>query len=82
MTDTIKFVGEVVRVEPDGFGIVRFHNPTDPTGPSKLGMFSNSTSTMVPFHELHPGVKVIGIADIDDHEFAAVRTLTVVPSNR
>jgi hypothetical protein len=77
MSDKCEFVGTVLRVEPDGFGIVKFRKPIGRFA-NQLGMFSSTTSTVLPFSDLRPGVEVFGTAESDDHDLAAVKTLTVI----
>jgi hypothetical protein len=76
MADQFKFAGTVVRVEADGFGIIKFDRPSGPSG-NTLGIFSSSTSSSLPFSTLRPGVHVAGTAEPDKRDAAAIRTLTV-----
>jgi peptidoglycan hydrolase-like protein with peptidoglycan-binding domain len=75
-----KFRGTVVRVEADGFGIIKFDGPIGPSG-NTVGVFSSSTSSMLPFRDLRPGVHVVGTAEVDERDVAAVTWVSVVPSS-
>jgi len=66
------FSGVVVRIEPDGFGIVQFdHN----VGANTHGVFSTIIGSTVPFRHVKPGMHVSGVAEISDKDLAAVKTL-------
>ena len=70
------FSGTVLRVEPDGFGIVKF---TSPVGANTYGVFSTAVSTtMPPLSHLRPDVKVVGTAITSSSDFATVTSLNVV----
>jgi hypothetical protein len=69
-----KFTGEVVRVEADGFGVVKFD---DKIGANTHGIFSTTISSRLPLVRLKPGVKVSGTVEVDHRDLAAVRTLSV-----
>jgi hypothetical protein len=69
-----KFTGKVVRVEADGFGVVEFDARV---GANTHGIFSTTLSSRLPLVRLKPGVKVSGTVDVDNHDLAAVRTLSV-----
>lgn len=77
MADQFKFAGTVVRVEADGFGIIKFDNPS-PSG-NTFGVFSSSTSSTLPFNTLRPGLHVAGTAEPDKRDAAAIRTITALP---
>jgi hypothetical protein len=66
------FSGIVVRVEPDGFGIVEFDNKV---GANTHGVFSTTIGSTVPFLRVKPGMHVSGIAEASDKDLAAVKTL-------
>lgn len=76
MSNNLPFAGTVVRIERDGFGIVRFDQPVGPSA-NTHGVFSASLSSSLPFRQLKPGVHVTGTAEADDRDLAAVKTLTV-----
>jgi hypothetical protein len=70
------FSGTVLRVEPDGFGIVKF---TTPVGANTHGVFSTAvSSTLPPLSLLKPHVKVVGTAITSSSDFATVTSLNVV----
>ena len=78
MSDKLQFAGTVVRIEADGFGIIKFDSPIGPSA-NTFGVFSNSTSSVLPFRDLRPGVHVVGTAEADERDLAAVKTVQVVP---
>ena len=80
MSDKPQFAGIVVRIEADGFGIIKFDSPIGPSA-NTFGVFSNSTSSVLPFRDLLPGVHVVGTAEADERDLAAVKTVRVVPSS-
>ena len=79
MAEQLDFAGTIVRVEPDGFGIIKFDRPLGPSG-NTFGVVSSSTSSSVPLGGLSPGVHVVGTAEPDEREAAAVRTLIITLS--
>jgi hypothetical protein len=66
------FSGKVVRVEPDGFGIVEFDHKV---GANTHGVFSTIISSTLPFRDMKPGVHVTGLAEVSEHDLAAVKTI-------
>jgi hypothetical protein len=76
MPDQLKFAGTVVRVEADGFGIIKFDHPIGPSG-NTFGVVSSSTSSSQPLRDLRPGVHVVGTAEPDKRDAAAIRTLKI-----
>jgi hypothetical protein len=46
-SEPVKFTGLVVRIEADGFGIVRFDNPIGPSA-NQVGLLSSSTTYKHP----------------------------------
>ncbi len=66
------FSGTVVRVEPDGFGIVEFDNMV---GANTHGVFSTIISSTLPSRGMKPGVHVSGLAEVSDRDLAAVKTI-------
>jgi hypothetical protein len=79
MAEECKFRGTVVRVEADGFGIIKFDHPIGPSG-NTFGVVSSSTSSSMPLRDLRPGVHVVGTAEPDKRDAAAVRTLRITLS--
>lgn len=75
MSGTRSFEGTVVRVERDGFGIIHFDAPL---GANTHGVFSTVISSTLPFGSLKKGVRVKGVAEVDTHELAAVKTIQVL----
>jgi hypothetical protein len=76
MTDT-QFSGTIVRVEPDGFGVVRFDHPVGAQANS-FGIFSGTiSSSSLPYPDLKPGVRVFGVAEVDQNNVASVKVLKV-----
>ena len=76
MGEKFRFAGTVVRVEPDGFGIIRFDEPVGPSA-NTFGIFSNSTGTVVRFDDIKAGVHVTGMAEANERDLAAVKTVVV-----
>jgi len=74
MADQFEFAGTVVRIEPDGFGIIKFDRPSGPSG-NTFGVLSSSTSSSLPFGTLRPGVHVAGTAEPDQRDAAAVKKI-------
>jgi hypothetical protein len=75
----VKFSGEVVRIERDGFTVIHFDQPIGPSG-NIYGLISSSTgTTSVPYSAITPGVKVTGIAEPSERDLASIKTITVVP---
>ncbi len=66
------FSGTVVRVEPDGFGIVEFDNVV---GANTHGVFSTIISSTLPFRDMKAGVHVSGFAEVSDRDLATVKTI-------
>jgi len=69
------FTGTVIRVEPNGFGIIQFDAPIGPSA-NTHGVFSISLGSTAPFRELRPGVHVEGEArpEPDHRKLATVET--------
>jgi hypothetical protein len=76
MAEELKFEGTVLRVEADGWGIVKFNRALGPSG-NTFGIFSTTSSSTLPFSTLKAGLHVAGTAEADEHEAATIRTLTV-----
>ena len=68
------FSGTVVRIEPDGFGIVEFDNVV---GANTHGVFSTAISSTLPFPAMKPGMHVSGTAETSIRDLAAVKTITL-----
>jgi hypothetical protein len=74
MSDRLKFEGQVVRVEADGFGVVKFDQKI---GANTHGVFSTDLSTFTtPIEKLRQGMHVVGTAEVDDKEIAAIRVMS------
>jgi hypothetical protein len=77
MGANLKFAGTVLRVELDGFAIVKFDEPVGPSA-NTHGLISISTGTAsVPFAHLRPGIHVVGTAEADEHDLASIKTIRV-----
>jgi hypothetical protein len=76
MAEELKFQGTVLRIEADGFGIIKFDHPIGPSG-NTFGVVSSSTSSSQPLSDLRPGVHVVGTAEPDKRDAAAIRTLEI-----
>lgn len=75
MGEKVAFEGIVVRVEPDGFGVVKFDTAL---GANTHGIFSPSTSDAdLPFRALKAGMHVTGTAEIGNEDLAAVRSVRI-----
>jgi hypothetical protein len=74
MAEELRFQGTVLRIEADGFGIIKFDHPIGPSG-NTFGVVSSSTSSSQPLRDLRPGVHVVGTAEPDKRDAAAIRTL-------
>jgi len=68
------FSGTVVRIEPDGFGIVEFD---EKVGANTHGVFSTIISSTLPFRDMKPGAHVSGLAEVSDRDLAAVKTIEI-----
>lgn len=86
VTMPVEFSGTIVRVEPDGFGLVQF-DPPIPVGAKEvsIGVISTSGTGVfsVSHHERHTilnlkaGTRVRGAAEADDqHDTASIKTIT------
>lgn len=75
MPHSVKFEGTVVRVERGGFGIVEFKAPLG-AGANTHGVFSPS-ATAIPYADLQKGMHVVGRAEVDDKDLAAITELGV-----
>jgi hypothetical protein len=76
----VPFTGTIVRVEPDGFGVVEFNEPIGLQA-NTHGVFSLTLGSTVPYGpNLKPGAAVSGIAQVDQHDLAAVMNLEVTRS--
>lgn len=74
----VKFSGEVVRIERDGFTVIHFDQPIGPNRNS-YGLISSSTgTTSVPYSAITPGVRVTGDAEPSEHDLASIKTISVV----
>ena len=77
------FTGTVLRIEPNGFGIVQFDEPIGPSANS-YGVFSTTLGSTAPYKELKPGVHVTGQAkpELDERKLATVETLRITLRRR
>jgi hypothetical protein len=66
------FSGTIVRIEPDGFGIVEFDHRV---GANTHGVFSTIIGSTVPFRQVKQGMHVSGLAEASDKDLAAVKTM-------
>ena len=75
-----KFTGTVLRVEPNGFGIIRFDAPIGPSA-NTHGVFSVTLGSAGPYNELRPGVYVRGLAspEPDERKFATIKKIALPP---
>jgi hypothetical protein len=67
-----RFSGTIVRIEPDGFGIVEFDQRL---GANTHGVFSTTIGSSVPFRQVKQGMHVSGFAEVSDKDLAAVTML-------
>jgi hypothetical protein len=74
MSDTKDYSGIVIRIEKDGYGIIKFDTPL---GANTHGVFSTVVSSTLPALELKQGQRVHGEAVVDAHDLAAVKTVLV-----
>ena len=72
------FTGTILRIEPNGFGIVRFDAPVGPSA-NAYGVFSTTLGSTAPYQELKPGVHVVGTAtpESDTRKLATVLDITL-----
>jgi hypothetical protein len=75
-----RFVGTIVRIEPNGFAIVEFEPPAPSA--NNYGVFSTITGSTMPgsslrFSTLTAGSRVSGEAEIDadPRKMAAIKTM-------
>jgi hypothetical protein len=75
MTEKLPFSGKIVRLERDGFGVIEFDQAIGATS-NTHGIFSTDISEPgVPFRHLRQGMQVKGLAEVDDRDLAAVKTI-------
>jgi hypothetical protein len=83
-TMPIEFTGFIARLEPDGFGIIQFDHPIGPHS-NNYGLISSSTGTTVltgaGYRGLEAGMRVKGTAEPDEHDVAAIKTVSIVTSS-
>jgi hypothetical protein len=70
------FTGKVVRIEADGFGIVKFDQPIGPTS-NDYGIVTSSSTSTSPLAALGPGVQVEGTAEADERNVASIKTFQI-----
>jgi hypothetical protein len=82
LTDSprFSFTGRVVRIEADGFGIIKFDTAIGPSANS-FGVVTSSTTAISPFTSLHPGVRVEGTAIADERDVASIKEFRIVSSS-
>lgn len=74
MAERKQFTGEVVRIEANGFGVVRFEKAL---GANTHGVFSTDLSSFdYPVDKITQGMHVEGVADVDERAIAAIRLLS------
>jgi hypothetical protein len=81
----IKFEGRIVRIEPDGFGLVQFDQPISigektitigVISTSGAGVVSGTVRASPRYVDLKPGARVKGTAEADDqHAMASIKTI-------
>jgi hypothetical protein len=76
----LSFTGMVVRIEADGFGIIKFDSAIGPSA-NTFGVVTTSTTAISSFSQLHPGVRVEGIAYADQRDVAAIKEFRIVSSS-
>jgi hypothetical protein len=80
MAERVEFAGTVVRVERDGFGVVKFDRAIGASA-NTHGIFSTAVSEPdLPFSRLKPGIKVSGTAEPGDRDLATVKTVDIAKS--
>lgn len=73
MGQPVPFEGKIVRIEPDGFGIVEF---APSVGANTHGLFSTTTSESLPaLRTLKAGMTVKGIAETNEADLAKIKVL-------
>jgi hypothetical protein len=72
------FTGTVLRIEPNGFGIVQFDHPIGPSS-NTHGVFSTTLGSTGPYMQLKPGMHVAGQAtpEPDARKLATVLKITL-----
>ena len=72
------FTGVILRIEPNGFGVVKFDKPIGPSA-NTHGIFSSTLSSSSHRYviKLHEGSHVSGVAETqsDPQKVAAVKTI-------
>jgi len=73
------FTGTVLRIEPNGFGIVRFDVPIGPSA-NTHGVFAVTLGSTAPYNQLKPGLQVVGEAkpELDTRKLATVETVRIL----
>lgn len=74
----LEFEGEIVRIEPDGFGVVRFDKAIGPKA-NTHGVFSPSQEGAdIPYERIKPGMHVSGQVVVqDDRELGSIQKIEV-----
>jgi hypothetical protein len=75
------FTGTVLRIEPNGFGIIQFDVPIGPSA-NAYGVFSTTLGSTAPYKKLKPGVHVTGQAkpEPDARKLATIEALSITIS--
>jgi hypothetical protein len=80
MSQKVHFTGTITRLEPGGFGVVKFDHPVGPRSNSH-GLISPSngtaTATTIKFPTFKPGIRVSGVAEADERQIATVTTVQI-----
>jgi hypothetical protein len=77
--DTYDFTGKIVRIEADGFAIIKFENPIGPSS-NNFGVVTSSTTSVSPLTSVHAGVTVVGKAEADQRDVASIKEFQIVSS--
>ena len=77
--DTYDFTGKVVRIEADGFAVIKFENPIGPSS-NNFGVVTSSTTSVSHLRPVRAGVKVIGRAEADQRDVASIKEFQIVSS--
>jgi hypothetical protein len=72
----VSFTGKVVRIEMDGFAIIKFDRPIGPSS-NIHGIVTSSTTSYSPFTALRPGTLVEGTAEADERDVASIKTFQI-----
>jgi hypothetical protein len=78
-TKTETFEGTIVRIEPNGFGVIKFDNPIS-TG-NTHGILSSTVTSTNNYLSLPVGAHVTGQVQLesDPEKFAPITSITLFP---